>query len=158
MVRLESIVPGVRLAGVIGEQSVEVVSTRAYGANTLEVVWRGPDGLGARIFDRSDEQRLRTVGAGRSFAFDGDGDLFRLASEAMPIHLAHLFDSYVAVNASHIEALPHQLTAVYGVMLERHPLRFLLADDSGAGKTIMAGLLISAKGKHHRHGRYHSSP
>ena len=142
MIRLESIVAGVRLAGIIGDQSVEVVATRAYGPNALEVVWRGPDGLGERIFDRSDEPRLRTVSGGRSFAFDGDGDLFRLASEAMRIRLAHLFDPYVAVNASHIEALPHQLTAVYGVMLERQPLRFLLADDPGAGKTIMAGLLI----------------
>jgi superfamily II DNA or RNA helicase len=46
------------------------------------------------------------------------------------------------VSASQIEALPHQITAVYGEMLTRQPLRFLLADDPGAGKTIMAGLLI----------------
>ena len=49
---------------------------------------------------------------------------------------------YVAVNSAEIEPLPHQLTAVYGAMLDRHPLRFLLADDPGAGKTVMAGLLI----------------
>ena len=131
-----------RLAGVIGEKGVEVVATRSYGPNSLEVVWRGPDGLGERIFDRSDESRLRTTPAGRSYAFDGDGHLFRLASEALRIRLAYLFDPYVAVNASRIEPLPHQLTAVYGAMLERQPLRFLLADDPGAGKTIMAGLLI----------------
>ena len=142
MVRLENIVPGMRLTGIISDQNVDVVATRSYGPNSLEVVWRGPDGLGERIFDRSDEPRLRTVSAGRSFAFDGDGHLFRLASEALRIRLAHLFDPYVAVNASRIEPLPHQLTAVYGVMLERQPLRFLLADDPGAGKTIMAGLLI----------------
>ena len=142
MVRLESIVTGMRLAGVIGDQSVEVVATRAYGPNSLEVVWRGPDGLGERIFDRSDEPGLRTISGDRRFAFDGDGDLFRLASEALRIRLAHLFDPYIAVNASRIEPLPHQLTAVYGTMLDRQPLRFLLADDPGAGKTIMAGLLI----------------
>ena len=78
----------------------------------------------------------------RRFAFDGDGHRFRLASEALRIHLAHLFDPHVAVNASRIEPLPHQLTAVYGPMLDRQPLRFLLADDPGAGKTVMAGLLI----------------
>ena len=50
-----------------------------------------------------------------------------------------LFDPYLAVTASQIEALPHQITAVYGEMLPRQPLRFLLADDPGAGKTIMAG-------------------
>ena len=66
----------------------------------------------------------------------------RLASEAYRIRLAHLFDPYLAVSASQIEALPHQITAVYGEMLPRQPLRFLLADDPGAGKTIMAGLLI----------------
>ena len=58
------------------------------------------------------------------------------------IRLAYLFDPYLAVSASQIEALPHQITAVYGEMLPRQPLRFLLADDPGAGKTIMAGLLI----------------
>jgi SNF2 family DNA or RNA helicase len=65
-----------------------------------------------------------------------------LASEAYRIRLAHLFDPYLAVSASQIEALPHQITAVYGEMLPRQPLRFLLADDPGAGKTVMAGLLI----------------
>ena len=77
-----------------------------------------------------------------SYAFDADGRLLRLASEAYRIRLAHLFDPYLTVTASQIEALPHQITAVYGEMLPRQPLRFLLADDPGAGKTIMAGLLI----------------
>ncbi|MFM9859053.1 helicase-related protein [Pseudoxanthobacter sp. M-2] len=80
--------------------------------------------------------------AGRYFAFDADGSLLRLVSEAYRIRLAHLFDPYLAVSASQIEALPHQITAVYGEMLPRMPLRFLLADDPGAGKTVMAGLLI----------------
>ena len=96
MVKLESIVTGLRLAGITGDQSVEVVATRAYGPNSLEVVWRGPDGLGERIFDRSDEPKLRTISRGRRFAFDGDGDLFRLASEALRIRLAHLFDPKIA--------------------------------------------------------------
>ena len=74
--------------------------------------------------------------------FGADGRRFRLAAEAERIRLAHLFDPYLAVHASHIEPLPHQITAVYGKMLPRQPLRFLLADDPGAGKTIMAGLLI----------------
>ena len=82
------------------------------------------------------------MSAGRAYAFDADGGLLRLASEAYRIRLAHLFDPYLAVSASQIEALPHQITAVYGEMLSRQPLRFLLADDPGAGKTIMAGLLV----------------
>ena len=79
-------------------------------------------------------------GAGRSF--NADGRLLRLVAEADRIRFAHLFDPYLAVHASRIEPLPHQITAVYGEMLPRQPLRFLLADDPGAGKTIMAGLLI----------------
>jgi superfamily II DNA or RNA helicase len=60
----------------------------------------------------------------------------------MRIRLAHLFDPYLAVHTSRIEPFPHQITAVYGEMLPRQPLRFLLADDPGAGKTIMTGLLL----------------
>ncbi len=75
-------------------------------------------------------------------SFDGDGHQFRLISEAHRIRLAHLFDPVLAVHTSVVEPLPHQITAVYESMLPRQPLRFLLADDPGAGKTIMAGLLI----------------
>ena len=142
MMKLESIVPGGRLGGILGDGPVEIVATRAYGADAVEVTWKGPDGLGQRILYRTDEIRLHEIAPARRFAFDGDGRLFRLASEALRIRLAHLFDPYLAVNASQIEPLPHQLTAVYGAMLDRHPLRFLLADDPGAGKTVMAGLLI----------------
>ena len=140
--KLESIVPGSRLVGVMGDTAVEILSTRSYGSDAVEVTWKGPDGLGERILYRQDEPSLREVSPSRRFAFDGDGRLFRLVSEALRIRLAHLFDPHVAVNASLIDPLPHQLTAVYGGMLDRHPLRFLLADDPGAGKTIMAGLLI----------------
>ena len=91
---------------------------------------------------REAEPRLELVQASRAFSFDGDGETFRVASEAQRIRLAHLFDPYLAVHSSLIKPLPHQITAVYGEMLPRQPLRFLLADDPGAGKTIMAGLFI----------------
>ena len=142
MMKLEGMVPGGRITGVLGDDPVEVIATRAYGPDAVEVTWKGPDGLGQRILYRDDEPRLGEAAPARRFAFDGDGRLFRLVSEALRIRLAYLFDPYVAVNASQIEPLPHQLTAVYGAMLDRHPLRFLLADDPGAGKTVMAGLLI----------------
>jgi len=82
------------------------------------------------------------VEVGRPWSFDGDSALFRLLSEANRIRLAYLFDPLLAVHSSLVEPLPHQITAVYGEMLPRQPLRFLLADDPGADKTIMAGLLI----------------
>ncbi len=74
--------------------------------------------------------------------FDADGRLHILVSEAYRIRLGYLFDPRLAVHSSNVEPLPHQITAVYEDMLPRQPLRFLLADDPGAGKTIMAGLLI----------------
>src|SRR6266511_5084780 len=86
-----------------------------------------------------DEARLEVEAPGAAFAFDGDGRLFRLVSEALRIRLAYLFDPLLAVHTSTLDALPHQIQAVYGEMLPRQPLRFLLADDPGAGKPIMAG-------------------
>ena len=80
--------------------------------------------------------------SGEIWSFDADGALLRLVTEANRIKLAHYFDPYLAIHTSLVDPLPHQITAVYGEMLPRQPLRFLLADDPGAGKTIMAGLLI----------------
>jgi superfamily II DNA or RNA helicase len=73
--------------------------------------------------------------------FKADARLFRLASEATRMRLAHAFDPQFAVSVSQVDPLPHQLDAVYRHMLPQTRIRFLLADDPGAGKTIMAGLL-----------------
>lgn len=114
-----------------------------HGSEALTLVYRGPDGRVAdEILYRQDEPRLKILEEGRPWSFDGDGALFRLVAEAHRIRLAHLFDPVLAVHTSLVEPLPHQITAVYESMLPRQPLRFLLADDPGAGKTIMAGLLI----------------
>jgi hypothetical protein len=119
------------------------VSVEWYGDGAIQVVYR--DGSGAvknRLLYRDEESSLSVVASGGAWSFDGDGAMLRLVSEAMRIRLAYLFDPYLAIHTSRIEALPHQITAVYGEMLRRQPLRFLLADDPGAGKTIMTGLLI----------------
>ncbi len=91
---------------------------------------------------RLEEAPIEVVEEGRPWSFDGDGALFRLVCEAQRIRLAHLFDPALAVHASIVDPLPHQITAVYEAILPHQPLRFLLADDPGAGKTIMAGLLF----------------
>ena len=78
----------------------------------------------------------------RDYSFSADGEKLRLAVEACRISFAHLFDPYSGIHSSLIDPLPHQITAVYEEMLPRLPLRFLLADDPGAGKTIMTGLLV----------------
>ena len=142
MIQLEHVVAGAKLRGVAGSAVVEVVRAEWIGSDALNVVYRGADGPAEVLLFRDAEPRLELVQASRAFSFDGDGEAFRIASEAQRIRLAHLFDPYLAVHSSRIEPLPHQITAVYGEMLPRQPLRFLLADDPGAGKTIMAGLLI----------------
>ena len=122
---------------------VSVVSVQWFGSDALELTYKTSTGKVANeLLYRHDEPRLEIVEQGRPWSFDGDGALFRLVSEAQRIHLAHLFDPVLAVHTSVVDPLPHQITAVYESMLSRQPLRFLLADDPGAGKTIMAGLLI----------------
>jgi len=141
--KLEDFKPNTSVRGVIPEASVTVVSVQWFGSEALELTYKTPDGKVANeLIYRDDEPRLEIVEAGRPWSFDGDGHLFRLVSEAQRIRLAHLFDPVLAVHTSNVEPLPHQITAVYESMLPRQPLRFLLADDPGAGKTIMAGLLI----------------
>lgn len=142
LVRLEEIVPGSRIRGIAGGDVVEVLASRSFGPDAVEVTYKLDGRVDQTVLFRSSESELDAATTTRRFAFDGDGHLLRLASEALRIRLAHLFDPYVAVRSSRIDALPHQLTAVYEEMLPRQPLRFLLADDPGAGKTIMAGLLI----------------
>ena len=134
--------PGARVKGLDVNGVAEIVQASRFGADALNLVYRADGRVGERLVFRGEESGFELVETGRAFAFDADGALLRLASEAYRIRLAHLFDPYLAVSASQIEALPHQITAVYGEMLPRQPLRFLLADDPGAGKTIMAGLLI----------------
>jgi SNF2 family DNA or RNA helicase len=128
--------------GIKGATPVEVVRVEWIGSDALNVVYRSPEGPAEILLYREAEAWLELVQASRAFSFDADGETFRVASEAQRIRLAHLFDPYLAVHTSRIDPLPHQITAVYGEMLPRQPLRFLLADDPGAGKTIMAGLLI----------------
>jgi len=72
----------------------------------------------------------------------GDAELFFLGIEAHRLRAAYLFDPLLAVNVSQIDPLPHQIEAVYHYILRQPDVRFLLADDPGAGKTIMAGLLL----------------
>jgi superfamily II DNA or RNA helicase len=142
-VRLEDLTPGATVRGILPDATVSVVSVQWHGSSALTLVYRDPAGKVAdQILYRDDESRLSLVEQGRPWSFDGDGALFRLVAEAHRIRLAHLFDPVLAVHTSLVDPLPHQITAVYEAMLPRQPLRFLLADDPGSGKTIMAGLLI----------------
>ncbi|HOU53595.1 MAG TPA: helicase-related protein [Myxococcota bacterium] len=143
MSRLEDLHVHAVVGGIVPDAPVTVVSVQWIGSDALYLTYRDVAGrVGQDLLYRTDEMRLQVVESGRPFSLDGDGDLFRLVSEAHRIRLAYLFDPLLAVHTSLLDPLPHQITAVYGAMIPRQPLRFLLADDPGAGKTIMAGLLI----------------
>src|SRR6478735_7844016 len=143
MIKLDDLQPSAAVRGILPDALVTVVSVQWFGSEALELTYKTASGKVANeLLYRHDEPRLEIVEQGRPWSFDGDGALFRLVSEAQRIRLAHLFDPVLAVHTSVVDPLPHQITAVYEAMLPRQPLRFLLADDPGAGKTIMAGLLI----------------
>jgi superfamily II DNA or RNA helicase len=143
MIKLEELQPDAFIRGVVPKHPVKVIKVEFLGEDAITLFYLEPSGsTGERMLFRSDETTLEPVTEGRPWSFDGDGADFRLAAEAYRIHLAYLFDPLMAVHSSNVDPLPHQITAVYEIMLNRQPLRFLLADDPGAGKTIMAGLLI----------------
>jgi superfamily II DNA or RNA helicase len=143
MTRLEDIRNGAYVRGIAPSQAVQILSVEWIGDQAINVVFRDPAaGVSETTLYRDDEHRLEIETAGRPWSMDADGRLFRLVTEANRIKLAHYFDPYLAIHTSLVDPLPHQISAVYEEMLPRQPLRFLLADDPGAGKTIMAGLLI----------------
>ncbi len=143
MARLEELTPGAAVDGLAPGAAVTIERVKWHGSGVVEVIYKGSDGrLGTELLYRDREPTLTIAATGRPWSFDADGGLLRLASEAYRIRLAHLFDPLLAVHTSNVEPLPHQITAVYGAMLPRQPLRFLLADDPCSGKTIMVGLLI----------------
>ena len=143
MARLEEITVGSTVLGIEGNEPVTIVAVQWYGTNVIEVTYKDSRSkVGNQLIYREDEPSLEVQENRLPWSFDADANQMKLASEAYRISLAHLFDPYLAVHTSSVEPLPHQITAVYKEMLPRVPLRYILADDPGAGKTIMTGLYI----------------
>ena len=143
MARLEDITVGSSVLGIEGAGAVSIVAVQWYGTNVIEITYKNNKGhVGNQLVYRENEPSLKVQESSLPWSFDADANRMRLASEAYRISLAHLFDPYLAVHTSSVEPLPHQITAVYKEMLPRVPLRYILADDPGAGKTIMTGLYI----------------
>ena len=139
---LEELKPGLRVEGLIPGEVTTVIAAQWHGLDALELTYKTAVGsLGQQVVFRKDEANLSVAQTG-SRAFDASASDFKLVAEAQRITLAGLFDPMLAVATSDVRPLPHQIRAVYGELLPRTPLRFLLADDPGAGKTIMAGLYI----------------
>lgn len=140
--QLEELKPGLRLQGLIPAEVVTVIAVQWHGGDALELTYKTTTGgLGQQVIFRKNEAQLDIAQTG-SRPFDAPASDFKLVAEAQRIGLAGLFDPMLAVATSDVQPLPHQIRAVYGELLPRTPLRFLLADDPGAGKTIMAGLYI----------------
>ena len=133
---------GCIIVGSLFNEPMRVETVRAGGNSTWTV---GLVGM------QSERFRKVTLTAGdihsltimdSDFSYDGDGHLLRLGLQAYSLGIAYEFDPYFGLSISRVDPLPHQLEAVYGCLLKLARVRFLLADDAGAGKTIMAGLLI----------------
>lgn len=134
---------GARVRGLSGSHAVTVKSVDRIADEVWEVITRDDEGrTDTHLVYRENLARLTLADSGSVFGFDADGRGFRLAAEARRMRLAHLFDPQQALGTSDVDPLPHQLKAVYQDMLPKLPLRYVLADDPGAGKTIMAGLLV----------------
>ncbi len=133
---------GQLLVGPLFNEPMLVETVRSGGA----AVWTiGLVGSRTHQFRRvqlseSDLGLLRIVETTRSF--DGDPQLLKLAIQAYALGIAYEFDPYFGLSISRVDPLPHQLEAVYDYLLKVPRVRFLLADDAGAGKTVMAGLLL----------------
>jgi superfamily II DNA or RNA helicase len=141
-VKLDDLKAGVRVAGLVTANDVTIIAVEVHGSTVANVVYRTDDGqIGDRLVTVTDLGNIE-LATGERWSFDAPGGPFKLASEARRIQLAHLFDPFSAVSTATIQPLPHQIEAVYERLLPMQPAHFLLADDPGAGKTIMAGLYI----------------
>lgn len=133
---------GQLLSGPLFNESMRVVTVQPLGASLWGVGLVGAQSERFRqvTLSAQDIQGL-TVLASQA-TFQGDGQLLRLGLQAHALGIAYEFDPYFGLSLSRVDPLPHQLAAVYDYMLKLARIRFLLADDAGAGKTIMSGLLI----------------
>ena len=119
---------------------VETVAETGTGSWTLGLVGTRSERFRRVSLGTAELAGLTVLDSG--FRYDGDGALLRLGLQAHALGIAWEFDPYFGLSVSRVDPLPHQLEAVYDHLLKLARVRFLLADDAGAGKTVMAGLLI----------------
>ncbi len=130
------------LSGSLFSERMRVITVRSNGHEAWDV---GVVGIQSNIF-RSvtlTQQQIKDLNIiDDKVTYDGDSQLLRLGIQAYALGIAYEFDPYFGLSVSRVDPLPHQLEAVYDYLLKLPCVRFLLADDAGAGKTIMAGLLV----------------
>lgn len=139
--KVEMLKPGVIVRGAIFPEPVKVIATVPMG-DSIKLIGEGLVSGKVHQPVLHPDQFAGLEVSPESSPYDGDSERFRLGIEAMRLGLAYEYDPYFSLSIARVDPLPHQLEAVYDYFLKLPRIRFLLADDPGAGKTIMAGLLI----------------
>ena len=139
---LNKLKPNTCLEGPLFPEPIQIITTIPKGDNSIEIIGEGLQTKSVHRRTLSYDQLPSLIFLGDQDSFTGDARKFRLGIEALRLGLAYEYDPYFTLSIARIDPLPHQLEAVYDYFLNLPRIRFLLADDPGAGKTIMAGLLI----------------
>ena len=114
---------GASVTGLAGPEPVKIIAVERLTDDSANVTYRTESGLAERIVFADIVHHIRTVKPGLSFSFDAAPNAFLLAAEARRMRLAYLFDPQAALGTSDVQPLPHQLRAVYEIMLHKQPLR-----------------------------------
>ena len=139
--QLDQLKPNVIVHGAIFPEPVQVIVVIPMG-NSVKLIGKGLTTGKVHEPILNAEQLASLEATPEKEPFDGDALRFRLGIEALRLGLAYEYDPYFSLSIARVDPLPHQLEAVYDYFIKLPRIRFLLADDPGAGKTIMAGLLI----------------
>lgn len=139
--RIEELKQDAIIRGPLFPEPVQVVVVTPLGAS-IKIIGRGLSSNQVRDAILTIEQIEQLSVEPLATPYDGDPKKFRVGIEAQRLGLAYEYDPYFSLSIARVDPLPHQLEAVYDYFLKLPRIRFLLADDPGAGKTIMAGLLL----------------
>ena len=138
---IDQLKPNIIDRGPIFPEPVQIIVSVPMG-DSIKLVGKGLKSQKVYEPILSAEQLAKLEATPEKEPFDGDPGKFRLGIEALRLGLAYEYDPYFSLSIARVDPLPHQLEAVYDYFLKLPRIRFLLADDPGAGKTIMAGLLL----------------
>ena len=139
--QIEHLKPNVIVRGPIFPEPVQVITTVPMG-DAVKLIGKGLNTGQVHEPVLNAQQLAQLEATPEKEPFDGDPRHFRLGVEALRLALAYEYDPYFSLSIARVDPLPHQLEAVYDYFMKLPRIRFLLADDPGAGKTIMAGLLL----------------
>ncbi len=139
--QVDQLKPGIVLRGSIFSEPVKVLTVMPIG-KSIKLIGQGLNTNQVHQPILTIKQLAELESTPEQELFDGNADKFRHAIEAMRLGLAYEYDPFFALTVARVDPLPHQLEAVYDYFLKQPRIRFLLADDPGAGKTVMAGLLL----------------